>query len=131
MLVQGSIRANAEARSVTSLSIDETGASSTKRDVEACRRFVPNADQLRDYFDRALPVPDRVVTTLRFSPCYAKGHLKFSDGHEANWSVSSGGGGGLDWSTGGGVYLFHRPNGWFDPYAGMYDDELDGDGNAK
>jgi len=119
------------AGTIKSISIKEIGKSSTEEDKDICKLFKPTLAQLRRYFNKALPVPDRVITTVRYSPCYAKGTLEFSDGYEANWVVSSGGGGGLDWLIGGRVYLLYKGNAWIDPYKGMYDDELDNDGNSK
>jgi hypothetical protein len=59
------------------------------------------------------------------------GHVEFDDGFKAKWILKSSGISTLNWSLGGDVILLYKKNKWTDPYAGLYDDNYDEEGNPK
>ena len=107
-------------RHVAELNISEVGA--TQRDAEeVCKDFRPTASQIKRFFLRAYPVESHVVTTDRYSPCYAKGKIRFSDNNMGEWWLQSGGTATIRWNRGGSVDLLNkRNNGWRDPFEGAY-----------
>jgi hypothetical protein len=110
------------ARSITNVTIESVGQSDIKDDPpsQGCKRFHPSENQIRQYFSRAYPVPVKVGAQERYSPCYAKGRIEFSDDTRGAWKISSGGAATLSWDTGDIVTLFYSGYSWFDPFAGMY-----------
>ena len=107
-------------RTVAELTIGEIGA--TQPDVEeTCKGFKPTASQIKRFFLRAYPVESYVITTERYSPCYAKGKIRFSDNNKGDWWLFSGGTATIKWNRGGSVdLLYKQKNGWHDPFAGSY-----------
>jgi hypothetical protein len=107
-------------RTVAELTIDAVGAS--QPDVEeTCKSFKPTPSQIKRFFLRAYPVEGHVITTDRYSPCYAKGKIRFSDNSKGNWWLYSGGTAVIKWNRGGSVDLLYKQNnGWHDPFAGSY-----------
>jgi hypothetical protein len=77
-------------------------------------------NQVRQYFNKAYPVPASLGAHDRYSPCYATGTIKFSDGNEGKWKIASGGTGTLFWNNGDAVTLFYRGYKWRDPFSCMY-----------
>ncbi len=61
-----------------------------------------------------------MVTTERYSPCYAVGTLAFSDGHFGTWTLYSSGTAILSFNRGDVVNLYFQKNRWRDPYACTY-----------
>jgi len=115
----------ANARTIQNVVILETGRNSNSSDQrlsEDCKKFNPTARQVKEFFTKAYIVPNRFVVHDRFSPCYASGTLEFSDYGKVNWSITSGGAGGISWYEGEGVYLYYRSYKWFDPMACTYGD---------
>lgn len=86
-----------------------------------CKGFKPTERQIKRYFLRAYPVEGYVITTERYSPCYAKGWIRFSDRNMGEWWLYSGGTATIQWNRGGSVNLLYKQgNGWRDPFAGGY-----------
>ncbi|WP_207005321.1 hypothetical protein, partial [Trinickia mobilis] len=54
------------------------------------------------------------------SDCYATGFIEYSDNSKGEWTISSGGTGGITWSRGDYVHLFYKYNKWYDPFACSY-----------
>lgn len=110
----------ASARSVSELKIEESGRTLDPNTAEGCEKFKPTTTQVKRYFSRAYPVEHHMITTTRYSPCYAKGTITFSDDSMGTWILYSGGTATIDWNRGRSVDLLYRKNGWHDPFAGMY-----------
>ncbi len=108
-------------RGVAALTISERGASADPETAEICKGFHPGANQVKRFFQRAYPVESFVITTERYSPCYASGTILFSDRNQGEWRLYSGGTATIRWNRGGTVDLLHKQrNGWRDPFAGAY-----------
>lgn len=71
----------------------------------------------------AIPVPLKFNAHDRYSPCYAKGTIKFSDNTQGEWKISSGGGGTLRWDTEDVAILFYDDYQWTDPFDDTYSSE--------
>lgn len=112
------------ARSVESLRIDRVGQvdENLKNEfaAKACRKFRPTTAQIIRFFNRAYPVEAYVTTNERYSPCYATGSLRFSDGSFGQWVLYSSGGAMFTFNRGDVVFLLHKKNGWHDPNACTY-----------
>lgn len=112
----------APARTVSKVVVESVGQSDIKEDPpsEGCKAFQPTVKQVREYFKNAYPVPANFGAHERYSPCYAKGTVEFSDKTSGTWKLSSGGTSTLLWSSGDAVTLFYRAYKWNDPFACMY-----------
>lgn len=110
----------ANARSITRITISESGKSEHDSVSSACEKFQPTIKQVRLFFSKAYPVESYIRTTERYSPCYAAGTIKFSDNSEGEWWLNSGGAASLTFSRGDNVKLLYKNNKWFDPFACMY-----------
>ncbi|MBO9649630.1 MAG: hypothetical protein J7605_14055 [Variovorax sp.] len=111
------------ARTVTKLKIEAVGLNRDppeRHSDEECKRFRPTLKQVKNYFNRAYPVEGYMVTTERYSPCYATGTLEFSDGHFGTWRLDSSGTSSFTFNRGDQVFLFYKHNQWFDPTACTY-----------
>jgi len=111
------------ARTVRSVTILEAGLNKNPNDIGAaavCKNFKPTLQQVKAYFSHAYPVENYLSTTERYSPCYATGQIEFSDNSGGNWTISSGGTGGITWDRGGDVHLFYKKYKWYDPFACTY-----------
>jgi hypothetical protein len=119
-LLAASFSAWGAARTVAELTITKVGGSEPEAE-EMCRGFMPTVPQIKRYFLRAYPVEGHVITTERYSPCYAKGKIRFSDNSRGDWWLYSGGTATITWNRGGSVDLLNtQGNGWRDPFAGGY-----------
>lgn len=112
------------ARPVQEVVITATGQSEIKDLAELCRTFKPTVRQVERYFARSYHVDGRWSDKVFYSPCYAEGTVKFKDGNSGKWILTSGGVAEITWDANGRVVLYHdhKRNGWFDPYADMYDE---------
>lgn len=112
------------ARTVSSLSIDAAGQVDKSLQNEfaasACKKFRPTKAQVIRFFNRAYPVEAYVTTNDRYSPCYATGALRFSDGSFGQWVLYSSGTAMFTFNKGDVVYLLHKQNKWHDPNACTY-----------
>ena len=108
------------ARPVASVTVRMLGQSESSQasDQDICKSFKPTVAQIKRYFEHAYPVPAHMTMDTYYSPCYAKGHVVFSDGSEGDWRLRSSGAAGLEWSMGGGVDLLYLDNPWHDPQGG-------------
>jgi hypothetical protein len=119
-VLAGFVFSVAQARTVTSIEIIETGQSRDSSTAENCKKFQPTLSQLKNYFSKAYPVEGYMFTHERYSSCFAEGTLKFSDESDGKWELSSSGVATFIFSRGDVVTLFHRKNGWRDPFACTY-----------
>ncbi|MBO9649389.1 MAG: hypothetical protein J7605_12820 [Variovorax sp.] len=112
------------ARTVLNLQIETTGQSDESLQNEAaaraCRKFRPTQNQLVQFFNRAYAVEAAKIMHDRYSPCYATGKLRFSDGYFGEWVMYSSGVARFTFNGGDVVYLYHRGNRWYDPNACTY-----------
>lgn len=121
LLMLASTFAAAETRTVAELTITKSGAAADPDAAEMCKGFRPTARQIKGYFLRAYPVEGYFVTHERYSPCYAKGFIRFSDRSMGDWWLYSGGTATIKWNRGGSVDLMSKQgNGWRDPFAWGY-----------
>ena len=109
-------------RIIEKVLIRESGRSeyTTDRDVAACEGFRLRPSDVKAFFLRSHPVPAKFSLHERYSPCYARGFVEFSDNTRGEWKISSGGTGVLTWDTGEVVHLFYRDYTWRDPFSCMY-----------
>lgn len=124
ILLALTVMGHSYARTVKSIEIDTVGLNleSVKNEnaARACKRFRPTKDQAIRFFNRAYPVETYVLTTDRFSSCYAEGSLKFSDGSFGKWILYSSGTALFTFNRGDVVNLYYKHNKWHDPYACTY-----------
>lgn len=114
---------DADARTITKVTIHASGLNANPNEKQLnddCKRFRPTASQIRKFFTTAYSVPRMWAMQERYAPCYATGTIVFDGLPEANWSITSGGVGGLRWNDGDEAILFRRKNGWVDPTACTY-----------
>ncbi|SQJ19267.1 Uncharacterised protein [Serratia rubidaea] len=114
--------ANIPPRKITEVKVNEMGKSEdeSKNVTEGCRAFKISANEVKDFFSGSYPVPLMFNTHERYSPCYAKGTIAFSDNTRGKWKIASSGGGTLLWDTGDVVTLFYNDYKWSDPFEGTY-----------
>lgn len=124
-------------RIVTQVTVDEVGLNVESDEpgmsralTRVCKVFRPTVDQIKRYFSKAYPVERHVLTTERYSPCYATGTVAFTDNKTGGvttgkFRLYSSGTATLWWSQGSYVDLLHKGNQWSDPLACTYglDDE--------
>lgn len=109
-------------RAIAKIQIVETGKSDDdgEREVNECRVFKPTRYDVRQFFAKSYPVPAKMGLHDRYSPCYAKGSIEFTDNTRGKWKITSSGNGTLYWDTGDTVDLFYRDYKWRDPFACSY-----------
>ncbi|MDF0605765.1 hypothetical protein HZU77_008880 [Neisseriaceae bacterium TC5R-5] len=116
-----------QARTIEKITIEQTGlALEDERDkllASTCKKFNPSLNQIKFYFQKAYPIPGKLMAHDRYTPCYATGNIIYSDGFKAKWVLYSAGTAWLEWLDGGEIYLLYKKNKWLDPTAGMYDDD--------
>lgn len=108
------------AREIANLEIGERGMSRDEAVAEDCKKFRPTISQLKRFFSKAYPVESYVLTHERYSPCYARGTLKFNDGSSGTWKLSSSGVATFVFTRGDVVIFLYKPNSWNDPFSGTY-----------
>ncbi|WP_261640547.1 hypothetical protein [Erwinia mallotivora] len=109
-------------RTVVEIKINETGESDDEsiNVIEGCRAFKITKEDVKEYFSKSYPVPLNFNIHERYSPCYAKGFIEFSDNTRGKWKISSSGGATLVWDTGDAATLFYNDYKWTDPFEGTY-----------
>lgn len=112
----------AMARPVEKVTIEAVGQTWNKGDEHLCDVFRPTVVQVKRYFSRAYPVDHYWFPKKFFSPCYAAGTVRFSDGSSGKWKLGSGGVAEIVWDINGRTIVYYEKNGWHDPMHGMYDD---------
>ena len=112
-------------REIIEVKIDETGKSddSAENVKSGCLLFTITENEVKSFFLKSYPVPTNFNVHNRYSPCYAKGTIAFSDNTQGEWKISSSGGGILSWDTGDRITLFYDDYKWLDPFDGMYSSE--------
>jgi hypothetical protein len=110
------------ARTIQKIVIESLGQSDIAEDPPSggCRSFRPTPKQVREYFNKAYPMPAHFGAHERYSPCYASGTIEFDDKTSGRWKLTSGGTSTLRWDSGDAVTLFYRGYKWNDPFACMY-----------
>ena len=112
-------------RTIVEVKVNETGKSEDEsinvRD--GCRAFKITEKDVREFFSQAYPVPLNFNVHERYSPCYAKGIIEFSNNTRGKWKISSSGGGTLLWDTGDIATLFYNDYKWIDPFEDTYTSE--------
>lgn len=70
-----------KARTITSIVISEVGKSDDDNELENkyCKSFRPTKNDVRHFFLKSYPVPAKIGAHDRYSPCFAKGSIEFSD----------------------------------------------------
>jgi len=117
-------------RTVTGIQITEVGKSDDDNDElekKYCKAFKPSRSEVKRFFLNAYAVPAKMGAHDRYSPCYAKGSVEFSDNTRGKWKLSSSGNGTLFWDTGDVAHLFHRGYRWNDPFACTYGPTSEGE----
>lgn len=112
-------------RTIIKIKIHETGKSEDESEnvKEGCRVFKITEKDVGEFFSYAYPVPLNFTTHERYSPCYAKGTIEFSNNTRGKWKIDSSGGGTLLWDTGDVATLFYNNYKWTDPFEGTYTSE--------
>lgn len=97
-------------RKITEVKINETGKSKdgSGNVKNGWLAFKITEKDVRGFFSEAYPVPLNFNIHERYSPCYAKGTIEFSNNTRGKWKISSIGGGALRWDTGDVVTLFYN-----------------------
>lgn len=111
------------ARTVKEIKMNASGLTiepDVRNTKEGCKDFKPTLAQVRSYFNKAYPVEAYVVVTDRYSPCYAEGTLKFSDGSFGDWVLFSSGTASFTFNRGDHVNFYYKYNKWNDPTACTY-----------
>jgi|SRR5450830_72137 len=111
------------ARTVKELSIKISGISieSEERNTsEGCKEFQPTVEQVKKHFTYAYPAETYLITTDRYSPCYAAGSLTYSDDTSVKWTLYSSGGSTIIFPNGEDVTMNHRNTPWVDVTACSY-----------
>lgn len=118
----GTFASHVPLRKITEVKINETGKSEDESESvkEGCLDFKITSSQVETFFSKSYPVPLKFNAHERYSPCYAKGTIEFSDNSRGEWKISSSGGGTLLWDTGDVVTLFYNDYKWADPFEGTY-----------
>lgn len=121
-LAQSAFAAHLPPRKVTDVRIGETGKSEDESEHirESCRDFKITVDEVKAFFSDAYPVPLKLIVHDRYSPCYAKGFIEFSNDTRGEWKIYSSGGGTLLWDTGDSVTLYYNNYTWTDPFTETY-----------
>jgi hypothetical protein len=109
----------AEGRRIVQLTVLQSGVSQNETEplsAAFCKNFKPTAQQVRNFFQKAVPVPGAYMADSLYSECYASGTVEFDDEKSTGrWILYSTGVARLDWDWGGAVYLLHLANTWQDP----------------
>lgn len=112
-------------REIVNIKINETGKSDDEsiNVIDGCQSFKITEKDVREFFTKAYPVPWHFNLHDRYSPCYAKGFIEFSNNTRGKWKIFSSGGGTLLWDTGDVAALFYENYQWTDPFEGTYTSE--------
>lgn len=112
-------------RKIVEIKINEVGKSedASENVKSGCRTFVITEVDVRSFFSKSYPVPLKFNAHDRYSPCYSRGEVKFSDNTRGEWKISSSGGGTLLWDTGDVATLFYDDYQWTDPFEDTYSSE--------
>ncbi|MBK4727572.1 hypothetical protein [Pantoea agglomerans] len=112
-------------RKIVEIKINEVGKSedASENVKSGCRTFVITEVDVRSFFSKSYPVPLKFNAHDRYSPCFSRGEVKFSDNTRGEWKISSSGGGTLLWDTGDVATLFYDDYQWTDPFEDTYSSE--------
>ncbi|MER2909542.1 hypothetical protein [Morganella morganii] len=107
-----------QARSVKNIEIENSGITVTKNppagEVNACKKFTPNKEQLINYFRSAETSSDISWDHDYYSSCISYGSLELENGQTSEWRISSSGAGDIRFPDGKYIYLFREKNEWVD-----------------
>ncbi|MET4888634.1 hypothetical protein JC794_15475 [Morganella morganii] len=108
------------AMSVKNIEIENSGITVTKNppagEVNACKKFTPNKEQLINYFRSAETSSDMSWDHDYYSSCISYGNLELENGQTGEWRISSSGAGDIRFPDGKYIYLFREKNEWVDSY---------------
>lgn len=108
------------AMSVKNIEIENSGITVTKNppagEVNACKKFTPNKEQLINYFRSAETSSDMSWDHDYYSSCISYGSLELENGQTGEWRISSSGAGDIRFPDGKYIYLFREKNEWVDSY---------------
>ena len=110
-------------RTVIEVTIEAVGLNGDppeRNSAEGCMAFKPTVPQVEHYFKHAFPVEGYMITTDRYSPCYATGSVTFSDNSSATWRLYSSGVASFFFNSNDHVYLYYKHNRWIDVTACTY-----------
>ncbi len=106
--------------SVKNIEIENSGITATKNppagEVNACKKFTPNKEQLINYFRSAETSSDMSWDHDYYSSCISYGSLELENDQTGEWRISSGGAGDIRFPDGKYIYLFREKNEWVDSY---------------
>jgi hypothetical protein len=107
---------------VTAVEISQSGQSEHTESIaqKQCQAFRLKPAQVKQFFRKAKMVDARVHVHERYSPCFAKGTVTWTDGHNGTWQIHSGGTGVVNTDDGRSLVLQCTTCKWFDPFAGGY-----------
>lgn len=110
------------ARSAKFATIEVNGLSEHSDDFakRICADFKLHPRQVIFFFKRAKEIDSRTFTHDRYSPCYARGTVIFSDGTQGTWEIHSGKTALLTLEDGTGKILYCQQCRWKDPFEGGY-----------
>ncbi|CAK7042242.1 TPA: hypothetical protein LSH94_000663 [Morganella morganii] len=107
-----------QARSVKNIEIENSGITVIKNppagEVNACKKFTPNKEQLINYFRSAETSSDISWDHDYYSSCISYGSLELENGQTSEWRISSSGAGDIRFPDGKYIYLFREKNEWVD-----------------
>lgn len=108
------------AMSLKNIEIENSGITVTKNppagEVNACKKFTPNKEQLINYFRSAETSSDMSWDHDYYSSCISYGNLELENGQTGEWRISSSGAGDIRFPDGKYIYLFREKNEWVDSY---------------
>ena len=108
------------AMSLKNIEIENSGITVTKNppagEVNACKKFTPNKEQLINYFRSAEISSDMSWDHDYYSSCISYGSLELENGQTGEWRISSSGAGDIRFPDGNHIYLFREKNEWVDSY---------------
>ena len=115
---------NALSKNISKIEISESGSiydgEDNKYEKEACKKFVPNKNQLINYFKLAEESNENKWLHDYYSACISYGNVQFEDGFSGKWTIQSSGLGYVIPDNGSPVYFFYKDNKWEDPNAYTY-----------
>jgi hypothetical protein len=111
-----------QARTVAQVIIEEDGMSMEpeRMPIERCKYFKPNEEQVTHYFNYAYPIEADFATLERYTPCYARGTVTFTDHFSGEWILYSSGTASFNFRRGDFITFFYQYNDWYDPTNGEY-----------
>ncbi|HED3890669.1 TPA: hypothetical protein R4229_003084 [Morganella morganii] len=109
---------------IKNIAIKDTGVTVTEKpsegEVNACKRFVPNKNQLLNFFKSAEEAEYDKWMHEYYSSCISTGSVEFENGTSGDWVIQSSGIASVIMNDGSSAYFFYKNNEWDDPNACTY-----------